>query len=173
MPQTFALKDILPAAIGVLIVITLATLHLRKSSGKVAKTISSILLLLLTYYLLAAFDHACDQGRAPHFVRYGLYCFGVATPWVFPRRPWIIRATLFAALSVGMTIAIYLTNSYHGDSITGNPHYSSGRFWHTPFTGQYPRDPNIQFEGRILEKRKQAADAASKSRSEQAEALKP
>ena len=171
--STFALKDLLPAAIGVLIVTTLATIHLRKESGKVAKSISSILLLLLTYYLLAAFDHACDQGRAPHFVRYGLYCFCVAVPWVFPKRPWTTRATLFAALSVGMTIVIYLTDSYHGDSITGNPHYSSGRFWHTPFTGQYPRDPNIKFGDRILERRKEAVNAARKSRSEQAEALKP
>jgi hypothetical protein len=59
-------------------------------------------------------------------------------------------------------VANFQTASYHRDNITGNRDYRSGTFWHTPFTGQYPRDPSQTFEKRQAEIQ-QLRDEAEKS----------
>jgi hypothetical protein len=45
-------------------------------------------------------------------------------------------ALLFFAISVGC----YAANRYHYERFTGNPQYSSGRYWYSFFTGVYERE---------------------------------
>jgi hypothetical protein len=52
----------------------------------------------------------------------------------------LIRGLVAVTISGGILTAGHLTSSYHLDTVTGNPNYTSGRFWHTPLSGQYPRD---------------------------------
>ena len=84
--------------------------------------------------------HMCDEGGSPLFVTLTVGALAAVIPWFRRWNVWVLRICMIALLMVGMRTASLLTNTYHGDAITGNPEFSSGRFWHTPFTGQYPRD---------------------------------
>lgn len=134
-------------------VILISTLHLRKKSGKIGRTATSILLLLLIALNIdMKSSHMCDEGSAPFFVKYGFGMCGAALPWLLPSHPWITRGAVIPTILIGVFVARFLTASYHRDDITGNRAYSSGRFWHTPFTGQFQRDPNMTFERRQAER---------------------
>jgi len=141
----------LPADITVVILVS--TLHLRKKSGKIGRATTSVLLLLLISLVIDMnSSHMCDEGSAPFFVKCGFGLCGAALPWLLPSHPWVTRGAVIPAMLVGVFVARYLTASYHRDDITGNRAYSSGRFWHTPFTGQFHRDPNMTFERRQAER---------------------
>ena len=141
----------LPADIAVVILVS--TLHLRKKSGKIGRATSSVLLLLLIAVIIdMKSSHMCDEGSAPFFVKYGFGICGAALPWLVPSHPWVTRGTVIPTILVGVFVARFLTESYHRDDITGNRAYSSGGFWHTPFTGQLQRDPNMTFERRQAER---------------------
>jgi hypothetical protein len=133
-------------------VILISTTHLRKSSGPIAKSVSSALLLVLIALVIdSKSGHLCDEGRAPFFVKFGFGAIGGALPWVLPSSPWITRGAIIPIILFGAFVASFLTASYHRDDITGNRDFSSGFFWHTPFTGQYPRGPGMTFEQRRAE----------------------
>lgn len=122
-------------------VIFLSTLHLRVKSGRTGRAICSLLLLgLIALVIDLKSLHLCDEGGAPWFIRYGFGALGAALPWVMPSHPWLTRVSLIPIILVGVFVARHLTASYHSEEITGNPLYSRGRFWHTPFTGQYLRE---------------------------------
>ncbi len=125
----------------ILVCLLLATIHLRKTSGKIAKSASSVLLFLFVPFIMDWHsNHLCDQGDVPPFVKYGFGVIGAGLPWIFRSRPWIVRAAVISIILAGVPLASFLTDSYHRDDITGNPYYSQGKFWHTPFTGQYIRE---------------------------------
>ncbi|MCX6907805.1 MAG: hypothetical protein NTY01_07160, partial [Verrucomicrobia bacterium] len=89
----------------------------------------------------------CSEGSSPLFVVFT--CAGVAAlgPFCVRLRSWRLPLYVFFVVIGGIFIAEYLAASYHRKDITGNPAFSSGQFWHTPFTGQYPRDPKCWFLG--------------------------
>lgn len=84
--------------------------------------------------------HKCAEGHAPSYLAFLFASIVASIPWLTGAHPWAIRALIVVVLSSGMTCANLLASSYHQNNITGNPDFASGRFWHTPFTGQYPRD---------------------------------
>jgi len=132
------------------IILLAATVHIRRSAGPKSRTLSSLLLLALT--AMAVFilsQHACEEGTAPPFVVFGTAVIAAGCPWLLPRRPWAMRGAIAVVVSCGIVVAQDLTNSYHRNSITGNPDYASGRFWHTSLTGQYPRDPSKTHAARL------------------------
>jgi hypothetical protein len=53
-------------------------------------------------------------------------------PWQRGLHPWTIRALIAVVFGSGISSSSYLASSYHQKDITGNPDYSSARFWHTP-----------------------------------------
>ena len=125
----------------IFVCLLLSTTHLWQTSGKIAKASSSVFLFFLIPFILDWHsDHLCDQGDAPPFVTYGFGVLGAVLPWVCVSRPWIVRAAIIPIILIGVSLATYLTASYHQVNITGNSDYSQGRFWHTPFTGQYIRE---------------------------------
>ncbi len=136
----------------ILFTILIATAHLRKVNSRLKKTISSITLILLIPFILDVHSsHLCNEGGAPLFVKYGFGVLGAILPWVNPRHPWLTRALIIPIIVVGTLTARHLTASYHRDDITGNPYYSVGKFWHTPFTGQYVRESESERESREAE----------------------
>lgn len=139
-------------AMEIAVVILISTTHLRKRSGKVGKTVSSVLLLILIAFLIDSHSgHLCDEGRAPIFITFGFGAIGAALPWILPALPWVTRGTIIPLILIGEFVASFLTASYHRDDITGNRRYSYGWFWHTPITGQYPRDPSMTHKQRQAE----------------------
>lgn len=125
----------------IFVCLILSTTHLRKTSGKLAKSSSSVLLFVFIPFIMGWHsDHMCDQGDAPPFVRYSFGVIGASLPWIFGSHPWVVRGAVIPILLIGVPLASYLTASYHREDITGNPYYSQGRFWHTTFTGQYIRE---------------------------------
>lgn len=136
----------------IFVCLLVSTTHLRRTSGKIARSWSSVLLFLLIPFILGWHsNHLCDQGSAPPFVKYGFGFLGAILPWVFRSSPWVVRAFVIPILLIGVPLASYLTASYHRSDITGNPYYSRGRFWHTPFTGQYLRESKEAGEAREAE----------------------
>jgi len=126
-------------AVGLIVVA--ATSHLRRTSTSPAKTGSSAALFVLTWLFVSfAGHHLCDEGGAPAFVVLTAAVGTASTPFLLLSRLWLLRLVVGLVAGAGMFLAAHLAASYHRDEITGNPRYSSGRFWHTPFTGQYPRD---------------------------------
>lgn len=149
------MKLLTDRGIEIAVVILLSTTHLRKKSRKLGKAISSgLLLFLIPLHIYSMSGHLCDEGNAPIFIQFGFAAIGAALPWVLPSYPWITRLAIVPILLVGGGVASYLTATYHRDDITGNRSYSSGWFWHTPFTGQYPRDPAMTPERREAEHRR-------------------
>ena len=62
-----------------------------------------------------------------------------AAPLLATRRRWLIPILVCASFTSSVLSALLLMDVYHSKDYTGNPAYSSGRFWHTPLTGIYPR----------------------------------
>ena len=124
---------------GILLLVT--TAHLRKDSKWIGRTLSSMGVFFIAVAVVSVSGwHKCDEGSAPPFVIYSSASIGAILPWLYPLKPWLIRGLIALTVTAGMFTASYLASSYHSDSITGNPVYASDRFWHTAFTGQYPRD---------------------------------
>ena len=133
------------------IVMFVSTVYLRHSSGRRHKSASSLTLLLTTAAVICLPGcHRCSEGGVPSPVIFFFAIISALLPWLLCHRLWILRGVIVLVVSVGVVFAGYLAWSYHSDDITGNPNYSSDRFWHTWFTGQYPRDraktPRFQTE---------------------------
>jgi hypothetical protein len=107
--------------------------------------VSAALIFPLAVFVVgfAGFHH-CDEGGAPTFVVFASAAIAAAGPFFVPMRRGLLPAYVALAVSAGMLTAGHLTSSYHRDDITGNPEHASGRYWHTLFTGQYPRDPKYR-----------------------------
>ena len=86
--------------------------------------------------------HKCDEGTPPTLFLLLVVVPVAIIPWINWLNPWVMRGLISIAITFGLIWAGDLAHSYHGETITGNPAYSSGTFWHTPITGQYPREPN-------------------------------
>jgi hypothetical protein len=84
-------------------------------------------------------QHKCQEGGPPWVIVLGVAGLAAAGPFLVPLRRGLLPACLLVVTSIGMATTAHLARSYHRPEITGNPAYSAGRFWHTPFTGQYPR----------------------------------
>jgi hypothetical protein len=101
-------------------------------------SISIVLFALSAYAFHYAGKHNCAQGNPPALLEYTAGGVAAALPWIFGRLPILATLSFTVVLFAGTATARYLAESYHGAEITGNPEFSNGRFWHTPFTGQYP-----------------------------------
>ncbi len=123
------------------VVLFMTTTHLRKTSDRKDRAMSSIALFLITWILVGVSGiHMCQEGRPPSYLAFVFALLASAIPWLIGVNLWMIRALLAVAVGGGISCASYLASSYHQKHITGNPDFASERFWHTPFTGQYPRD---------------------------------
>lgn len=122
------------------LVAVFGTVPLFFGKGVWHKTGSSLLLFLsVAFGVLIAGAHMCDEGGSPPFVILSTAAVCSAMPWLALKNAWLTRIAIAVVLMSGMAAAHNLADSYHAENITGNPEYSSGRFWHTPFSGQYPR----------------------------------
>ena len=131
------------------VILAVATSHIRRSSGLMALAASSVTLFTLTAFTMFMYgSHKCDEGGTPLCVVVVAGFLTAALPWGLRDHPWLLRVLVAAVIFVGATVASKLAHSYHRDDITGNPRYASGRFWHTPLTGQYPRDEAYTFKAR-------------------------
>ncbi len=118
-----------------------ATSHLRRTSTWKARAVSSIGIFLLAQLAVTIFSyHKCNEGSTPPFVMYAVASVAALFPWIYSTNPWAIRGMIAVTVMTGMLSAKHLTSSYHSERVTGNPSYATERYWHTPFTGQYPRD---------------------------------
>jgi hypothetical protein len=102
--------------------------------------VSMVAFCVAAYTFLCAGSHLCNEGLPPLYL---LFLFGImaaSLPWVLGRWRLTIPPALVAVILAGVYTADVLADSYHSPTVTGNPKSSSGRFWHTPLTGQYPRD---------------------------------
>ncbi len=123
------------------IVLLAATSHLRKTSRPEARGICSVALFLLTMLVVTASGfHRCDEGGTPSFVIFSSATITASLAWFSRLTPWQLRGLAAMTITLGMISGSRISSSYHREAVTGNPAYSAGRFWHTPFTGQYPRD---------------------------------
>ncbi len=130
---------ILLAIIAVVLLVT--TTHLRKTSDRKDRAMSSIALFFITWILVGVSGmHMCQEGRSPSYLAFVFAFLASSMPWQRGLHPWTIRALIAVVFGSGISSSSYLASSYHQKEITGNPDYASARFWHTALTGQYPRD---------------------------------
>jgi hypothetical protein len=131
------------------VILLVTTSHLSSVPHAMARALISLALFLIGSILVALCGmHMCDEGKAPQFVVFATAFLLALYPWFKKLNPWCIRGLIAVTLSAGMFTSNYLATSYHSENITGNPDYASARFWHTPFTGQYPRDAKKMAEYR-------------------------
>ncbi|MEM7391254.1 MAG: hypothetical protein AAF492_02815 [Verrucomicrobiota bacterium] len=132
----------LPWLIGVNCIVLMAgTSHLTKDSGRKGRAVSSLIVFPLTFFIVSLFGfHKCDDGTSPAYIAYTTALLSASLPWIGRLPLWLGKTMIAVLLTSGAMASSYLSSSYHREDITGNDKYSSGRFWHTPFTGQYPRD---------------------------------
>lgn len=155
---------------GIILLIT--TSHLRIGLERGGRVLSSVGLFVLTIPAVTLFGiHMCDEGSAPPFVIFATAILAASIPWIIPAHPWWIRSLVAITISCGILTAGHLASSYHSDNITGNPNYASERFWHTSFTGQYPRD-NEKMDA-YRRQRHNRPEAPPPTNSEQGESPKP
>jgi len=100
---------------------------------------SGILFLTVSFFVFTAGCHACDQGDPPLFVVLATATLAVLGNIFIRKVRWLLLVWICAVSTLGMVTTSRLANSYHRRDITGNAKYASGRFWHTPVTGQFPR----------------------------------
>jgi hypothetical protein len=137
-------------------ILVVATSHIQRSSGLMALTVSSVTLFTLTAFtMFMCGSHKCDEGGTPLSVIVTTGVLAASLPWVLRGHPWLLRGIVAAAIFVGANVASKLTHSYHRDDITGNPRHASGRFWHTPLTGKYPRDEAYTLKAQFERERQQ------------------
>ena len=123
------------------VVLLISTTHLSPDTKWGGRLISSVLIALLSFPLVAIVGfHHCDEGSPPPLIVLTPAILCAIFPWMRFLNVWIVRCLIAVVLSSGLLTASFLTSSYHLPDITGNPEYASERFWHTWITGQYPRD---------------------------------
>lgn len=144
------------------VILLLVTTHLRKTSQWRERAASSFAIFVFTTVVVGFSGmHMCDDGKLPSFVMFATGVVAGIFPWLYSAHPWLIRGLIFLTITIGLVSSRILITSYHSDSITGNPKYSSGRFWHTSFTGQYPRDHKKMAELKEIRLRKRAIEESS------------
>lgn len=88
--------------------------------------------------LLAGLRH-CDQGTPIRLAALFGGLTSVSFCFMSPRRLRLLWSV--ALLFVGISLCYYTANLYHHERYTGNHQLSSGRYWHSLFTGVYERKP--------------------------------
>lgn len=137
--MNYLLSMLFPLIVSLVIVI-IAMTHLQRWKGITSLSISSLIIFMLMFLMATAYgNHKCDQGSAPEYIAILSGAMGMIVPWIRKVSVWRRRCIVAAVSFVWISIGMFLTSSYHGEKITGNPKYSNGRFWHTALTGQYPR----------------------------------
>ena len=128
------------AVVIVLLVLLLMWIWNKPNKHRIRVVYALILFLVAALYNAQCGSNKGYEGRAPLFMV--LMFAGAASlgPFCIRLRRWQLPLYVFLMIIAGAATSIYLTDSYERPDITGNPAFSSGRFWHTPFTGQYPRD---------------------------------
>lgn len=116
-----------------------------KWTGRSARISAAfILFVFVSLFAAAPGMHMCDEGRTPLFVMLAGGLLSAAMPFVFNNRRWHMAVSAWVICMTAGLAAAYLTDIYHQNEYTGNPANSSGRYWHTPFTSLYPRNPKLQ-----------------------------
>jgi hypothetical protein len=114
---------------------------------------ATALLAFIAVALLVSFAgaHGCNEGGTPLFLVLGAALGCAAAPLLETRRLWVAPVLVATLCFTGMFTAVRLTDLYHRRAYTGNPAHASGWFWHTPFTGLYPRSAEWQREDKEVE----------------------
>ncbi len=113
-----------------------------------ARLLSALIIFpLAAHYINYCGLHFCDEGNPPLFMVLTYAGAAALGPFCVRLCRWRLPLYVFLMTIAGIATSMHLAGSYHRQDITGNPAYSSGQFWHTPFTGQYPRDPKYWFFG--------------------------
>ena len=142
-PKTMFTAAYIAFIIAVLSVASfIAIAPLKISSKWPLRLLSLLFTLFLIGCVFATTDHMCDEGDAPLFLMLASSLSASIFPLLFATRPWLCYGSVAFIAFSSFCASAYLTASYHRDDVTGNPRYASGRFWHTPFTGQMPRAAN-------------------------------
>jgi hypothetical protein len=103
--------------------------------------VSVIAFVAVAYAFQFAGMHKCFEGRPPALLEYFVGAIAAALPWALGQWRLAVPVAFAIVFLTGTFTARALADSYHGPGVTGNPAFSSGRFWHTPVSGQFPRDP--------------------------------
>ena len=111
-----------------------------RSDGWIRAVVSVVMFGCVGYPTRFAGMHECFEGRPPELLELVFAGIAASLAWSLGRWRWPVPLTFIMLLSAGTFTARALAHSYHSDEITGNPEFSSGRFWHTAITGQLPRD---------------------------------
>ena len=107
-----------------------------------ARRISALLAFAMAAFVVTvAGTHKCNQGGPPLFLTCLCGALCATATVAIQRARWLVAVLVAAICTVGILTSSHLTDLYHHREYTGNPGYSCGRFWHTPFTGLYPRAP--------------------------------
>ena len=112
-----------------------------KRNSWIRASISVITFTVTAYAFHFAGMHKCFEGNPPEFLEYAVGALAALLPWVFARWRSVVPLSFTIVFFAGTFTAGVLADSYHGPTVTGNPAFSSGRFWHSTLTGQLPRDP--------------------------------
>ncbi len=87
--------------------------------------------------------HNCDQGTPIRLaVLFGGIMF-ISVGFIDLRRLRLLWSV--ALLFFAISLCYYTANLYHHDMFTGNPQFSSGRYWHSFFTEVYERENLLAF----------------------------
>ena len=124
----------------------------RQARAVSAGLVFSLIALVVT----VTGTHGCNQGGPPIF----MVCFPAALAALIvlrvDRNRWLSALLTILICTTAILVTSYLTHLYHDKKYTGNPRYSAGAFWHTPFTGLYSRAPekrNGKQPGRLQQRR--------------------
>ena len=111
-----------------------------KNHWWVKAAISVVLFIGAAYAFQFAGMHMCFEGSPPAVLEVLFGGLAASLPWLLGRWKWPVPVAFIAVFFTGTFLAGFLASSYHGEDVSGNPDFSSGQFWHTPISGQYPRD---------------------------------
>ena len=136
IPILFGWPDWLYAIVGVAI----TGLLWWRRDWWIKAVVSLVIFVGVAYPFQFAGMHKCYEGRPPNVLEYAFGIIAALLPWCFGNWKWPVPVGFVAVLFLGTFTARSLAHSYHCTNVTGNPGFSSGRFWHSPISGQYPRD---------------------------------
>jgi hypothetical protein len=114
-------------------------------------SVSVIAFIAAAYAFRFAGIHKCDEGSPPEILAFAVGGLAASLPWMLAQWRLAVPLAFVVVFFAGTFTARALAHSYHAPEVTGNPAFSSGRFWHSSVTGQLPRDPKkvAEFWSRI------------------------
>jgi hypothetical protein len=104
-------------------------------------SISVVAFIAAAFAFKFAGMHKCNEGNPPELLGNVVGVIAASLPWMLAQWRLAVPLAFVVVFFAGTYTARALAESYHAPAITGNPAFSSGRFWHSSVSGQLPRDP--------------------------------